>query len=114
MNLNNYRTIVVTLTTRLPIAFGRLVGDAEWAMGIACGAHGGVGGFLPPRPGPDLRGDREAAAARPAAATGHVRQCGSGQDDGQRYPARQFILLFPENHRDHHHPPAWIPRHGGN
>ena len=40
MNLNNYRTIVVTLTTRVPIAFGWLVGDAEWAMGIARGAHG--------------------------------------------------------------------------
>ena len=39
-NLNNYRTIVVTLTTRIPIAFGWLVGDAEWAMGIARGAHG--------------------------------------------------------------------------
>ena len=33
-------TYLVTLTTRLPIAFGWLVGDAEWAMGIARGAHG--------------------------------------------------------------------------
>ena len=40
MNLNNYRTIVVTLTTRLRIAFGWLMGDAEWAMGITRGAHG--------------------------------------------------------------------------
>ena len=40
MNLNNYRTIVVTLTTRLPIAFGWLVGDVEWVMGIARGGHG--------------------------------------------------------------------------
>ena len=48
MNHNNYRTIVVTLTTRLPIAFGWLVGDAEWAMGIARGAHGAEwGGFFP-------------------------------------------------------------------
>ena len=39
-NLNNYRTIVVTLTTRLRIAFGWLVGDVEGAMGIARGAHG--------------------------------------------------------------------------
>ena len=39
-NHNNYHNIVVTLTTRLPIAFGWLVGDAEWAMGIARGAHG--------------------------------------------------------------------------
>ena len=41
MNHNNYRTIVVSLTTRLPIAFGWLVEEAEWAMGIARGAHGG-------------------------------------------------------------------------
>ena len=40
MNHNNYRTIIVTLTTRLPIAFGWLVGDAEWAMRIVRGAHG--------------------------------------------------------------------------
>ena len=39
MNHNNYCTIVVTLTTRLPVAFGWLVMDAEWAMGIARGAH---------------------------------------------------------------------------
>ena len=39
-NLNHYRNIVVTLTTRLPIAFSWLVGDAEWAMGIARGPHG--------------------------------------------------------------------------
>ena len=46
-NQNNYRNIVVTLTTRLPIAFGWLVGDAEWAMGIARGAHGAEwGDFL--------------------------------------------------------------------
>ena len=44
MNHNNYRTIVVTLTTRLPIAFGWLVGDAKWAMGITRGAHGGEWG----------------------------------------------------------------------
>ena len=39
-NLNNYRTFFVTLTTRLPFAFGSLVGDAEWAMGVARGARG--------------------------------------------------------------------------
>ena len=44
MNLYNYRTTVVTLTTRLPFAFGWLVGDAEWAMGIVRGAHGGKWG----------------------------------------------------------------------
>ena len=96
-----------------------------------------VGGVPPPRRGPDPRGDQEAdgalphveghppptqppatgtacpAAARPAAATGQVRQCGSGQHDGQRYPTRQLILLLPEN-RDHHHPPAPIRRHDSN
>ena len=41
MNLNNYRTTVVTLTPRLPFAFCWLVGDAEWAMKIIRGAHGG-------------------------------------------------------------------------
>ena len=94
-----------------------------------------VGGFLPPRRGHDPGGDREAdgglphveghppptqppladtaqpATARPAAATGHIRQCGGSQDDGQRYSARRLILLPPENHRDHHRPPAPIPRH---
>ena len=44
MNLNNYRTTVVTLLTRLLFAFGWLVGDAEWAMGIVRGAHGGEWG----------------------------------------------------------------------
>ena len=44
MNHNNYRTIVVTLTTCL--AFDWLVGDAEWPMGIARGAHGGECGEL--------------------------------------------------------------------
>ena len=39
-NRNNYRTTVVTLTTRLPFAFGWLVGDAGRAMGIVRGAHG--------------------------------------------------------------------------
>ena len=51
MNHNNYRTIVVTLTTRLPFAFGWLVGDEEPAMGIARGAHGGEWGEFFPRGG---------------------------------------------------------------
>ena len=41
MNLNNYRTTVVTVTCRLPFAFCWLVADAEWAMGIVRGARGG-------------------------------------------------------------------------
>ena len=44
MNFNDYRTTVVTLTTRLPFAFGWLVGDAEWSMRIVRGAHGGEWG----------------------------------------------------------------------
>ena len=40
MNLNKYGTTVVTLTTRLLFAFGWLVVDAEWVMGIVRGAHG--------------------------------------------------------------------------
>ena len=59
----------------------------------------------PPSTQPPVAGTACPAAARPAATTGHVRQCGSGQDDGQRYPTRRFILVPPENHRDHHHPP---------
>ena len=131
MNHNNYRTIDVTLTTRLPIAFGWLVGDAEWAMGIARGAHGAelgeffhsdreADGGLPHVQGhphstqPRATGTACPAASRPAAATRHVWQCGNGQDDGQRYPARRLILLPPENHRDHHHPPAPIPRQDSN
>ena len=97
-----------------------------------------VEGFLSPRRGHNPGGDREAdgglphveghppstqppstgtacpAAARPAAATRHVRQCGSGHNDGQRYPARRLILLPTENHRDHHHPPTPIPGHNSN
>ena len=135
MNHNNYRTIVVTLTTRLPITFAWLVGDAEWAMGIARGAHGGEWGeffhrsgamtsgaterlitayltwrSIPPPTKPAATGTACQAAARPAGTTGHVRQCGSAEDDGQKYPARRLILLLPEN-RDHHHHPAAIPRH---
>ena len=69
---------------------------------------------ISPSTQPVVAGTACPAATRPAAATGHVRQCGSGQDDGQRYPARPLILLPPEDHRDHHHPPAPIPRHDGN
>ena len=40
-------TTVVSLNTRLPFAFGWLVVDAEWAMGIVRSAHGGKwGDFL--------------------------------------------------------------------
>ena len=47
MNHTNYRTTVVTLTTRLLFAFCWLVGDAERAMGIVRGAHDGeCGEFL--------------------------------------------------------------------
>ena len=40
MNRDNWRTTVITIITRLPFTFSWLVGDAECAMGIICGAHG--------------------------------------------------------------------------
>ena len=40
MNLNNYRTTIVTLTTRLLFTFGSPGGGAVWAMGVVRGAHG--------------------------------------------------------------------------
>ena len=40
MNRDNWRTTVLTLTPHLPFTFGWLVGDVEWAIGIARGAHG--------------------------------------------------------------------------
>ena len=40
MNTENYRAVTLALTTRLVFAFGWLVGDAKWAMGIIRGAHG--------------------------------------------------------------------------
>ena len=40
MNHDNWRATVLTLTTRLPLTFGWLVGDAEWAMGVVRAAHG--------------------------------------------------------------------------
>ena len=38
MNIDNYMAATLALTTRLPLAFGWLVGDAEAAMGIILGA----------------------------------------------------------------------------
>ena len=43
MNCDNWRTTVLSFTTRLPFTFGWLVGDAESAMGIARGAQGHEG-----------------------------------------------------------------------
>ena len=40
MNRDSWRATVLTLTTRLPFSFGRLVGDVEWATGVVPGAHG--------------------------------------------------------------------------
>ena len=59
MNLNNYRTTVVSLTTRRRFAFGWLVGDAEWAMGIVRGAHGGEWGTFFGRSGAMTAGATE-------------------------------------------------------
>ena len=46
MNRDNWRTTVLTLTTRLPFTFGWLVGDADWAMGGVCEAHGHWWGYF--------------------------------------------------------------------
>ena len=40
MNVENYRAVKVALSICLPFACGRLVGDEEWAMGLARHAHG--------------------------------------------------------------------------
>ena len=107
MNLNNWRTTVITLTTRLPFTFGWLVGDAEWAMVVVRGAHGNEwGDFFHCSAALNEGADREAdgglshpdgdtpppqrcaigagrpTAGRPTAAAGQVGQCGGGLDDG--------------------------------
>ena len=47
MNRDNWRTTVITLTTRLPFTFDWLLEDVGWAMGIVCGAQGNKwGDFL--------------------------------------------------------------------
>ena len=51
-NHNNYCNIVVTLTNRLPIDFGWLVGDAEWAMGILAAPMAPSGGISSTAAGP--------------------------------------------------------------
>ena len=58
MNIENYRAVSAPLSARLPVAFGWLLGDAEWAMGIVRGAHShergtsssAVGVCAPPMP----------------------------------------------------------------
>ena len=136
-NQNNYRNIVVTLTTRLPIAFGWLVGDAEWAMGIARGAHGADWGDFFHRGGAMTPGATERLMAAYLTWRGippprslesliqrtlqlHVppSQPGTyGNAAVARMMARGTRLngssFFPlGNHRTHHQPPALIPRHG--
>ena len=39
MNIENYRSVTVVLSSRLPFAFGWLVGDGVWAMGLTRDAH---------------------------------------------------------------------------
>ena len=46
MNVENYSANTVALSTRLPFALGGLVGDGEWAMGLARSAHGHEWGGL--------------------------------------------------------------------
>ena len=38
--IENYRDVTFALTISLPFTFEWLMGDAECAMGIVCGAHG--------------------------------------------------------------------------
>ena len=40
MNVEKYRSVTVALSIRLPFAFGWLVGDREWTMGLARNARG--------------------------------------------------------------------------
>ena len=135
-NQNNYRNIVGTLTTRLPIAFGLLVRDAEWAMGIARGAHGAEwrdffhhGGAMTPGATErlmaaylTLRGippPRSLKSLIQRTLQPHVppSQPGTyGNAAVTSMMARGTLLdgscYSPlENHRNHHHPPAKIPRH---
>ena len=135
-NQNNYRNIVVTLTTRLPIAFGWLVGDAEWAMGIARGAHGAEWGDYFHRDGAMTLGATEMLMAAYLTWRGippprslesliqrtlqpHVPPPQPGtygnaavarmNDRGTRLDGSSYS---PQgNHRNHHHPPAPIPHH---
>ena len=139
MSHNNYRTIVVTLTTRLPIAFGWLVRDVEGAMGIARGAHGAERGEFFHRGGAMTPGATETLMAAylmwrgippprslqplvQRAQQPHVPQPQPGtygnaavarmMARGTRLEGSSYSLL--ENHRDHHNPPAPIPRHDSN
>ena len=57
MNIENYRAGTLALSARLPFAFGWLVGDAEWAMGIIGCAHSQEWGDLPRRSGGLRPGD---------------------------------------------------------
>ena len=130
INFNNYCTTVITLCTRLPFAFGWPVGDAEWAMGIVRGAHGGKWGDyfhcsgtmtpgathrpmaahltwrgipLPRSPQPLARRAQQPHVPPPRPGT-------YGNAAVARMMAPQLLLLLPEN-RDHHHPSAPVPRH---
>ena len=135
-NQNHYRNIVVTLTTRLPIAFGWLVGDAEWATGIARGAHGAEWGDLihrggamtpgaterlmaayltwrgiPPPCSPESLIQRTLQPHVPPPQPGTYSNAGVARmmARGTRLDGSSYSPLG--NHRNHHHPPAPIPRH---
>ena len=51
MNVENYRAVTVALSICLPFAFGWLVGDGEWAMGLARNTHSHEWGDLSFRSG---------------------------------------------------------------
>ena len=103
MNHNNYRTIFVTLTTRLLIAFSWLVGGAEWAMGIARGAHGGEWGEFFHRGWSMTPGATErlmaayprGGASPPPAASGHWHGVPSSRRSRRRSRARTAMRQSP-------------------
>ena len=59
MYRDNWRTTVITLTTRLPFTFSWQVGDAEWAIGVVHGAHGNEWGDFSHRSGGLVEGASE-------------------------------------------------------
>ena len=46
MKVEKYRAVTVALSIRLPFAFGWLVADMEWALGLDRNAHGHEWGGL--------------------------------------------------------------------
>ena len=129
MNRQNWRTTVITLTTRLPFTFGLLVGDAKWAMGVTSAAHGNKWGdfrhrsralvelgperlmaayltwrgiILPRSLVPVARRAQQPLVPPPRPGTYGNAAVATMMAGGAREP--QLLHLRPEN-RNHHHPP---------